>query len=163
MKRLSHICIDISSIIFLFPLLLSGHRESCTHFPAQRRIGFGLISTRCSQQRCKRNLQTSSKARCPDTSLNEETAGREKRKCRPHSPAAASSPPRQCWSLTKALIQTVFVGLTIQSLLFLRTVTAGIVFVCVDKWFIFLLFWMNNLRLAKALVRVQFKGKNKKK
>lgn len=38
--------------------------------------------------------------------------------------------PCQCWSLTKALIQTVFVGLTIQSLLFLRTVTAGIVFVC---------------------------------
>lgn len=56
--------------------LLSGHRESCTHFPAQRRIGSGPISTPCSQQRCKRNLQTSTKARCPDTSVNERTAGK---------------------------------------------------------------------------------------
>lgn len=108
MKRLSHICIDISSIIFSFPLLLSGHRESCTHFPAQRRIGFGLISTRCSQQRCKRNLQTSSKARCPDTSLNEQTAGREKRKCRPHSPAAASSPPPSMLKFDKGTNPNLF-------------------------------------------------------
>lgn len=62
---------------FMSSLPLSGHRESCTHFLAQRRIGFGPISTHCSQQRYKRNLETSSKARCPDTFLNEQTAGGE--------------------------------------------------------------------------------------